>query len=68
MNNSDVIVSTVIGFPHGSNLTNIKVAEAQIAMDQGALELDRVLNGHYEMQLCEAIEQSARQQTRVKVK
>ena len=41
---SDVIVSTVIGFPHGSNLTAIKVAEAQLAMEQGALELDMVLN------------------------
>jgi deoxyribose-phosphate aldolase len=41
---SDVIVSTVIGFPHGSNLTPIKVAEAHLAMDQGALELDMVLN------------------------
>jgi deoxyribose-phosphate aldolase len=41
---SDVIVSTVIGFPHGSNLTAIKVAEAELAMDQGALELDMVLN------------------------
>jgi deoxyribose-phosphate aldolase len=41
---SDVIVSTVIGFPHGSNLTAIKVAEAQLAMDQGARELDMVLN------------------------
>jgi deoxyribose-phosphate aldolase len=41
---SDVIVSTVIGFPHGSSLTVIKVAESQLAMDQGALELDMVLN------------------------
>jgi deoxyribose-phosphate aldolase len=41
---SDVRVSTVIGFPHGSNLTAIKVAEAELAMDQGALELDMVLN------------------------
>jgi deoxyribose-phosphate aldolase len=41
---SDVIVSTVVGFPHGSNLSAIKVAEAQLAMDQGALELDMVLN------------------------
>lgn len=41
---SDVLVSTVIGFPHGSNLTAIKVAEAQAAMDQGAVELDMVLN------------------------
>jgi deoxyribose-phosphate aldolase len=34
----------VVGFPHGSNLTSIKVAEAQQAMDDGALELDMVLN------------------------
>lgn len=44
LKDSDVIVSTVIGFPHGSNLTAIKVAESQLAMDQGALELDMVLN------------------------
>lgn len=41
---TDVKVSTVVGFPHGSNLTAIKVAEAQAAMDQGAVELDMVLN------------------------
>ncbi len=41
---SDVKVSTVIGFPHGSNLTAIKVAEAGAAMDDGAVELDMVLN------------------------
>lgn len=41
---SDVIISTVVGFPHGSNLTEIKVAEAEKAMDEGALELDMVLN------------------------
>ena len=44
LKDSDVIVSTVVGFPHGSNLTEIKVAEAQKAMDEGALELDMVLN------------------------
>ena len=44
LKNSDVIVSTVVGFPHGSNLTPIKVAEAELAMDEGALELDMVLN------------------------
>jgi len=44
LKDSDVIVSTVVGFPHGSNLTSIKVAEAQKAMDDGALELDMVLN------------------------
>jgi deoxyribose-phosphate aldolase len=41
---TDVKVSTVVGFPHGSSLTSIKVAEAQAAMDDGAVELDMVLN------------------------
>lgn len=41
---SDVKVSAVVGFPHGSNLTKIKVAEAEQAMDDGAVELDMVLN------------------------
>jgi deoxyribose-phosphate aldolase len=44
LRDSDVVVSTVVGFPHGSNLTAIKLAEAQQAMDDGALELDMVLN------------------------
>jgi deoxyribose-phosphate aldolase len=44
LKDSDVLVSTVIGFPHGGNLTTIKVAEAQQAMDDGAVELDMVLN------------------------
>ncbi len=41
---TNVIVSTVVGFPHGSNLTATKLAEAQAAIDQGARELDMVLN------------------------
>ena len=41
---TDVLLSTVIGFPHGSNLTKIKVAEANLAMDDGAVELDMVIN------------------------
>jgi deoxyribose-phosphate aldolase len=44
LKDSDVLVTTVIGFPHGSNLTAIKVAEAQAAMADGARELDMVLN------------------------
>lgn len=44
LKDSDVLVSTVVGFPHGSNLTATKVAEAEQAMDNGALELDMVLN------------------------
>ncbi len=41
---STVKVSTTIGFPHGGHLTAIKVAEAQQAMDDGAVELDMVMN------------------------
>ena len=41
---SDVVISTVIGFPHGSNRTEVKVLEANLAIDDGALELDMVLN------------------------
>ncbi len=44
LKDSDVLISTVVGFPHGSNLTSIKVAEAEKAMDDGAVELDMVLN------------------------
>jgi deoxyribose-phosphate aldolase len=39
-----VLLSTVIGFPHGSNRTDVKVFEAERAMDDGAVELDMVLN------------------------
>jgi deoxyribose-phosphate aldolase len=41
---SDVKVGTVIGFPHGSTTTAAKVFEAQQALEQGATELDMVLN------------------------
>jgi deoxyribose-phosphate aldolase len=41
---TDVAVGTVIGFPHGGHLTAIKVAESQAAMDDGAVELDMVVN------------------------
>lgn len=41
---SDVKVCTVIGFPHGSHETAIKVAEARLALEEGCQELDMVLN------------------------
>lgn len=41
---STVAVGTVVGFPHGSHLTKLKVAEAEAAMDDGATELDMVVN------------------------
>jgi deoxyribose-phosphate aldolase len=41
---SDVAVGTVVGFPHGSSTTAVKVAEARDALANGAVELDMVLN------------------------
>ncbi|MFO0966526.1 MAG: deoxyribose-phosphate aldolase [Gemmataceae bacterium] len=41
---SAVAVGTTIGFPHGGHLTAIKVAEAEAAMRDGAVELDMVVN------------------------
>lgn len=41
---SSVAVGTVIGFPHGSHVTSIKVVESEQAMDDGATELDMVVN------------------------
>ena len=43
LNGTDVAVGTVIGFPHGSHRTAIKVAEARHALDDGATELDMVI-------------------------
>jgi deoxyribose-phosphate aldolase len=39
-----VITTTVIGFPHGSNLTEIKVLEARRAIEEGCGEIDLVMN------------------------
>jgi deoxyribose-phosphate aldolase len=41
---STVAVGTVIAFPHGHSVTQIKVAEAEKALADGATELDMVLN------------------------
>jgi deoxyribose-phosphate aldolase len=41
---SKVAVGTTIGFPHGGHATEVKVFEAQKAMDDGATELDMVIN------------------------
>lgn len=41
---SEVKLCAVVGFPHGANRTDVKVFEAERAMDDGAVELDMVLN------------------------
>ena len=41
---SGVQVGTVIGFPHGGQVTRIKAAESEAAMADGAVELDMVVN------------------------
>ena len=42
--NSSVKVCTVVGFPLGANLTEVKVYETEKAMGQGAEEIDMVIN------------------------
>lgn len=41
---SDVLVGTVIGFPHGNSRIEAKVYEAELACKDGAVELDMVVN------------------------
>jgi deoxyribose-phosphate aldolase len=41
---SDVMVCTVIGFPHGNSRVDVKVYETERAIDDGAVELDMVVN------------------------
>jgi deoxyribose-phosphate aldolase len=44
LRDSDVAVGTVIGFPHGSHRTETKVFEARQALEDGATELDMVID------------------------
>jgi len=41
---SDVKVCVVVGFPHGANLPETKATEARLALEQGATEVDMVMN------------------------
>lgn len=41
---SGVLPTTTVGFPHGGQPTRVKVAEAEQALDDGARELDMVVN------------------------
>jgi deoxyribose-phosphate aldolase len=42
--NSDVKVGCVIGFPHGNSTTEVKSFEAEQACNDGAVEIDMVIN------------------------
>lgn len=44
LEDTGVAVGTVISFPHGDSASAVKVAEAGKALDDGAVELDMVLN------------------------
>lgn len=44
LQDSPVLVTTVIGFPHGTTTTQAKLEEAKEAIYDGAMELDVVLN------------------------
>jgi deoxyribose-phosphate aldolase len=44
LDGSDVLVSTVVGFPHGSHTTATKAFEAEELVAAGADEIDMVLN------------------------
>lgn len=44
LRDSDVRVCTVVSFPHGADITRIKIAAAEEAVAQGADEIDVVLN------------------------
>lgn len=41
---SEVLVGTVIGFPHGNSTTAVKIAETEQACRDGAAEIDMVVN------------------------
>jgi deoxyribose-phosphate aldolase len=44
LNGSDVGVCAVVAFPHGNSTTALKVQETTVALEQGATEIDMVVN------------------------
>jgi deoxyribose-phosphate aldolase len=44
LSGSSVLPSTTVGFPHGGHTTRAKLVEAEQALDDGARELDMVIN------------------------
>jgi len=47
LSGTQVGVCAVVGFPHGANLAEVKIAEATRAIDHGAAELDLVINASH---------------------
>ena len=45
MGRSRVTLGTVVGYPHGGQLLSVKAFEASKALEQGATQIDFVLNG-----------------------
>ena len=59
---NEIPVCTVIGFPLGYNTTKIKIAEAKDAVENGAKEIDMVINiGDAKAGLFDKIEEEIRQ-------
>ncbi len=44
LKDTNIEIATVIGFPNGASTTNVKVYEAIDAVDNGATEIDMVIN------------------------
>ncbi len=44
LKDSDVVPSMVVGFPHGTNRPEVKALEAGLGIEDGAKELDMVMN------------------------
>lgn len=73
---STVLPSTVIGFPHGGQVTSTKVAEAKRAVADGGVELDMVVNiskvlsedwGYVQAEIREIVDVAHAEQRKVKV-
>lgn len=57
LKNSPIRIGTVCGFPFGANKTSVKVAEARAAREDGATDIDMVLNiGWLKTGLYEAVQ------------
>ena len=44
LENTQTLVCSVVAFPHGNSMTEVKVEEARRALDDGAREIDYVIN------------------------